>query len=892
MISMKKSKWDLTQVERKQVVSADFLAPLIRDVILVAFEFLSNKDLRNIALVNKKAYTLSKIARLKRFQNDLQSSQLWRCLCSLYLGLPGNELNSFVSYLQNSFAPTFYLEDTFLKNTTNINQYFIDWDRGFNGIFKSLGFSIENPNKVHNKIGELLRLLIENNDAGDPQSCSTLNQLINLSADSNRLLAWKRYYDLDRIFSTMILFTALNNMPENQRLHFLIFSPLNRTLSGNALLKLDSTFSGLFTEMLSDLVRLVDIKGKTYEENIELMAIEKIIQNLSEVDFVKYLNIVQHRYTPREFYEINLKMLKMSIDGRFKALSDKIDGKFIVKTVNNYYAAEYFESYILEIILMLLLDVGYIRNINNRDKALLLSNINIKDLIGILRKKVELHSTFHFSLLKDIVENVAQKNSDKSALVCVCLIENTIVRNFNQEQVINLMGYLNSSDFEIVLSDRKCIVSSTLNEYDFSKRIITDKKFINHVRVLFKNLYYGKVIASNNYAFIDIMIDELINRLSRNDIIEIALAHPCIGLYALKDLVKSMSAYELVVVENYFARRNPSIFQRDLYNLCKKERLSRSSIMSADRYVYSANGKLQKISTHVNWDLFLNLLYLLVLTAIFLLLVYSFFAVAYFAFNKLNLTRIESKSFGSLLGFILFLAYIDYEVIKNVWSKIDFRITKTMYEDPPMLDQSREPKYCFVPREQKQDNHAIDNNRLINNTQSPKDTKFVSEQNLIGQGTNPEKDTLMWGLSVIQILCVFGTILGVLLAGAGLGSALGIGVMATTVEFLFSYSTLGSAFTSALVGSIVYMTSLVTWLITDIALQVPNTGSMKLGSQTSSNIVSTHKTEKISLHRFCIDYQNTLNLSGKNDSFFKHSDLVHIDPDKDDNIDDVVVLKL
>ncbi len=890
MISMKKSKWDLTQVERKQVVSADFLAPLIRDVILVAFEFLSNKDLRNIALVNKKAYTLSKIARLKRFQNDLESSQLWRCLCSLYLGLPGNELNSFVSYLQNSLAPTFYLDDTFLINTTNINQYFIHWDRGFNGIFKSLGFSIENPNKVHNKIGELLRLLVENNDAGDPQSCSTLNQLINLSADSNRLLAWKRYYDLDRIFSTMMLFTALNNMPENQRLHFLIFSPLNRTLSGNALLKLDSTFSGLFTEMLSDLVRLVDIKGKTCEENIELMAIEKIIQNLSEVDFIKYLNIVQHRYTPRECYEINLKILKMSIDGRCKALSDKIDGKFIVKTVNNYYAGEYFESYILEIILMLLLDVSYIRNINNRDKALLLSNIKIKDLIGILRKKVELHSTFNFSLLKDIVENVAQKNSDKSALVCVCLIENTIVSNFNQEQVINLMRYLNSSDFEIVLSDRKCMVSSTLNKYDFAKRIITDNKFINHVRVLFKNPYYGKVIASNNYAFIDIMIDELINRLSRNDIVEIALAHPCIGLYALKDRVKSMSTHELVVVENYFARRIHSMFQRDLYNLCKKERADRSSIMATDRYVYSYNGKLQKKSTYVNWGLFLNLLYLLVLTAIFLLLVYSFFAVAYFAFNKLNLTRIESKSFGSLLGFILFLAYIDYEVIKNVWSKTNFRITKTMYEDPPMLDQSREPKYCFVPREQIQDNHDIDNNRLINNTQSPKDTKFVSEQKQIGQGTNPEKDTLMWGLSVIQIICVFGTILGVLLAGAGLGSALGISIMVSAVDFLFSYSTLGSAFTAALVGAVIYITSVTTWIISNSIQQVPEKAVPKI--QTNYVCYEDYKPqqERLSLNRFCLNYQNSVGNSFKAKQYPKSPEIMPVDT-CNENIDDVLVFK-
>lgn len=878
-MKVNKIECGLTQAQQSQDFNADFLAPLPREVALISLRILGNKDLRSVALVNKEANILARDIRLKRYEKDLEESYLWRCLHAMFLHTPG-EKNSFVSYVRETLGPDFFLENSWLISNGRFYNYFCNWNSEFPGALSQLGFKISIFSEIESKVKALILDLCVSENVSKIQSCSTLGEVMNLSDVKSSLIVWKKYNELDQILSTMLLFTALKKLPDQQRLPFLIVSSLNRGLSGKGCLALDKFFSGLFTELLLRSIRLIQIKNKTDEEIQELRTIENIISRLSESDFLNYLNVVQSRYTPREYYEIKLRIVKDAYMNNHNTIVDRMNKTFIFNIVNNFYAIFYFSSHIFDVIVLVLNNKLVRSRFSNADMKNLLGILNVSEVIAMLKRKAEVRSKFDFFIVMTLVDKVAKNKDEQSALVRLCLNDEIILNNLDKNQVLVLVKYLSRDDFSDVLSHENFINwFENCMDKEFIVDIFRNTNLMKHSLMILTHPYFGRILSKNNYLLIDGIVRNYIKRLSNDNLIFVALSHPLMGFFIIKNNVNVLSLRDLVMMENFYSNLSVSIEKKELYRFIEKERRKRqeNSILENYEYVVSpktGNKLLQRrIYSSINWIFFL---------VIFVLAIFCMIMLVIFVLNVLYCSYITiNPSYPSFLKPSLSDFPSPYIIIEAFFM-FDLQIIKTYYEDAPILSESQLPKYCFVP-----------NKKIIEKNIYCDLKPVVSiEHQLKYQNSWFDKNIISSLCFVIKIVCIITVLLGLLIVGCGVGSALGVSIMASTAEFLFVSLPISSSLAMSLFGSLIYFTSAAAWLIADAVQQPLQKVVSKVQEKNLQDKEPIQEFETLSLNRFCFSYQNSKNMSVKQTAYPGRSELIKEDSANNDNIDDVLVFKL
>jgi hypothetical protein len=772
--------------------SERFLPILPREVTLITLGFLKSNDLKKVALVNKEGHALSSAVRIKRFQQRLENSTLWRCLPSLVNNSPGEGEKSFIAFVRSALGLQFLLVDSWALKNNTCSAFLRNWIIKFPNTLEQLGFQITSPADIQAKAQSLLRMVCSEEKIACFEDCSTLSACMDLVGDPLKITAWQLYDELDQLFSCLILFIAASRSTNQNRFWLIAESPLNRGLTGSGLITLEASFPTIYYRLVMEAIRIHGLAQPTDAETRRITEIESLLARVTEADNLRYIELEQlpvhifHPMAPTPQRKIFIEVLRKNYEFMFEKMT-------LAVLLRLEFSPEKFRDFNqLFVIPHVLKNVFLLKKLNAKGLVAILTKVDNNELPKVIQDNPHLYSFITFEVIAGLV------NTKLPGIIIVFfLTQPEILGKLDHDQIVTLAKHLVYTEFDKVLespafqdmlakdpcrnkllmklsqTEGKCFLSEEIAKNPYASSLLT----VSEIMLLIENdISVYKPFAKN---------DVVLNKLNSQQLLTFFKKTPNKKNLIAKNRLDKFTNNDLVLlVQNAICTLPQFMWTTDqLIEALPSELIRRAASGGPDGQKMTSNHWFSLACSHTELGLFIADHYLDQLW-------------------ENHLVDLRTFYYAKKVDLIQELYYKNSQVASSVDCVSNYQHIIVLAHTAWLSKQLT--VHC-----QPVDDYPSSRSSVPYRT-SPSFTETDTQATTGKTGAGTQ-----WYNRLIKIFLLFLLIVAIALVCTGIGSAMGLTVASVVTDFLFASLPFSSSLASCLVGLLFYGVGTSFWLVFD-----------------------------------------------------------------------------
>lgn len=761
--------------------------PVPREMCLHIFSFLNTAHLQSTAIVSRQSYSLSAEIRKRQFLAKHSNSHWWKFLVALADNVPGEGEKKFVEVLILGMGPNIRIPNGWREANVTLSSYVTQRMRWFPGKIQCLGLGISGYEDIQKKAQTLLDLMCAAHDRTALNACTQLRGCYALVEDKNKVVAFQHYDDLDRIFSCLILFELMRGEQTNNRVNFLISTPFARGLTGAGLIALECQFEGIFPALVREAIRLFQIQEKQEAELQRLKTTEKLLGRLTEADILRYIDTETDK--PPFLYRIPLQrqLFVEILQSNYEFLMAKMTFAVLIRVECTIRGTNQFES--------LLLIPHFIKS------HFILSRLTPEELLTMLKilresqvaMVIHDHPVLQSYCTVEIMQELLKAKTCRSGVASVFLANKTLLDKLNDDHVVAFAEHFSDTDFDSVLES-----AAMLDRL----RADASNSLLMRLAKIDNRTYFGRVVLAN------LVVSSLLTADQAVELFDFSTQNQT-PLFDNNPLIDKLSSAQLIhlILKTIYSEYEKLIIDRRLHKFTKRDLMLLiqnfvSERKSTDMGNYLLTSLPPEIDRRLSHDIDADL-------------------------------RLDSEALCTLGCAHHQLASYILEHHGERLDTNEYLLIRNHY--PPNSYDPNTPVRIAIAKERQRrleiferKSKAADTKPLMdsNPPASAPITRRVYSSYQQEKHKDPDRKTLPplvsdeeWAMVyfIIQILCIIGAVLGLLLAISGIGSAVGVSIITSATHYLFASITMTQGVVAGILGIGTVIASSVGWLKTEEA---------------------------------------------------------------------------